>query len=209
MKTDWDSYYEKPIITSSYSRRIVQKILINLIARYTTSPENNLLLAEFGGANSCFFDAIQEQIKPKIYFVVDNNKKGLDKLSTRTTNLESVKVCETDILNLAISDQFDLTFSIGLIEHFNPHDTAQMVMKHFTATKPGGIVILSFPTPTFLYRITRFFAEKLGLWIFHDERPLLPEEVMQTIKKHGHIFYSKTIWPIFLTQHIIVAKKFD
>ncbi|NNM59858.1 MAG: class I SAM-dependent methyltransferase [Legionellales bacterium] len=207
MKTNWDSYYDNPIATSGYSRRVMRRNLINLMKNYTKNRSENFELAEFGGANSCFFDAIYQSIQPQIYHVVDNNKTGLDKLIARVSHLDSVKIHHCDVLALDLNDSFDLTFSVGLIEHFNESDTAKVVMQHFASTKAGGIVILTFPTPTFLYRITRFFAEKLKLWIFHDERPLLPDEVISTTKTYGNILYQKTVWSIFLTQHIIVIQK--
>lgn len=207
MKTDWDAYYSNPYKTAKYSREIIQKIIINLISKFGNTSNNELCLAEFGGANSCFFDKIQEAIKPKRYIIVDNNEIGLKKLEEKTVNLNSVAIHCKNILSLEMKEVFDLTFSVGLIEHFSVEDTKRMIQKHFEATKKGGRVIISFPTPTFLYKITRFFAEKLGLWIFHDERPLLPKEVIDTINETGTILYRKTIWPIFLTQHIIVATK--
>ncbi len=205
MKTDWDRYYDKPFIATSFTRRIMEHKLLKLMKHYAN--QSHLQLVEFGGANSCFFDAIQQNIQPEAYHVIDNNKKGLDKLMARTPHFYSVKVHHCDILNLDLSDEYDLTFSVGLIEHFNTHDTAKAVEQHFNSTKSEGIVILTFPTPTLLYRITRFFAEKMRLWIFHDERPLLPDEVINTIKNHGSVLYQKTLWSMFLTQHVIVARK--
>jgi len=207
MKTDWDSYYDKPYKTAAYSRSIVEKILVNLIEKHKPVANKTLQLAEFGGANSCFFDKIQQVIKPDKYFIIDSNELGLQKFEQRIGRSEATVLCNKDILNLDMKNEFDLTFSVGLIEHFCVKNTEKMIQKHFDATKPGGVVILSFPTPTFLYKTTRFFAEKLGLWIFHDERPLLPEEVVNTVSNNGTILFQKTIWPIFLTQHIIVARK--
>lgn len=101
----------------------------------------------------------------------------------------------------------NLVFSIGLIEHFSAQNTARAIRSHFQLPDPGGIAIISFPTPTFLYRITRFLSEMLGLWIFHDERPLKKSEVAGVIAHFGTLLYEKTIWPIFLTQCIMVARK--
>lgn len=207
MKTDWDAYYNNPYKTAKYSRGIMQKNLINLISRFGRNFNHQLCLAEFGGANSCFFDKIQEKIIPNQYIIIDNNAAGLEKVKEKISGDGSVVLHCKNILDLDVTEQFDLTFSVGLIEHFSIEDTKKMIQKHFDATKIGGHVILSFPTPTFLYKITRFFAEKLGLWIFHDERPLLPHEVINTVNQVGTILFRKTIWPIFLTQHIIVAIK--
>lgn len=205
MKTDWDSYYNKPYKTTTYSRAITQKNLLKLMSRYKN--KEFIHIAEFGGANSCFFDAIQKTIKPSHYSIIDNNELGLKKFIERKSQNNSVSIHHADVLDLNIQNQFDLTFSVGLIEHFCEKDTATIIEKHFEATKPGGTIVITFPTPTFLYKATRYLAEKMNLWIFHDERPLMPNEVIATCNKKGSVLFRKTIWPIFLTQHVIVVKK--
>jgi cyclopropane fatty-acyl-phospholipid synthase-like methyltransferase len=107
-----------------------------------------------------------------------------------------------------MKDKMDVVFSVGLIEHFSPEGTRKVIKAHFDAVRSGGIVLMSFPTPTWLYHCTRFFSELFGLWIFTDERPLHKEEVLDAVALYGHILYVKTIWPIFLTQKIVIAKKY-
>ena len=66
-------------------------------------------------------------------------------------------------------------------------DLAHFVISpnHFSygILKKDGITIISFPTPTFLYRITRKICEIIGIWFFHDERPLEFEEVIKETQK--------------------------
>ena len=69
-------------------------------------------------------------------------------------------------------------------------------------------MIITFPTPTWLYRIVRKFAEWIGVWVFHDERPLSFDEVRESLILHGEILYECTNWPIILTQGVIVTRKF-
>jgi len=103
--------------------------------------------------------------------------------------------------------QTDLVLSIGLIEHFDETGTQKAIKAHFELLKPKGIAIMTFPTPTFLYNIARFIAEKLGLWIFHDERPLRIEEVLETALEYGEQSEYKIIWPIIFTQGMVVFRK--
>jgi len=112
------------------------------------------------------------------------------------------------VLNLNLNMEADLVFSVGLIEHFSVRDTAKAVKAHFDILKSNGIAIISFPTPTFLYRMARFAAERLGLWIFHDERPLKQSEVSGTGGQYGQLLDQRIIWPIFLTQAMLVFRKF-
>jgi cyclopropane fatty-acyl-phospholipid synthase-like methyltransferase len=163
-------------------------------------------LIELGGANSCFYDAIQDQVRPRSYSILDNNPLGLQKFRERIASCTG-RILEADVLGYQGSPEFDAVFSVGLIEHFSPEDTRRSVLTHWHLVRPGGVMILFFPTPTWLYRITRWFSEALGLWIFHDERPLRPSEVSGALPADAELVHQSTIWPIFLTQSILVARK--
>ncbi len=43
--------------------------------------------------------------------------------------------------------------------------------------------------------------------MFHDERPLVFREVLETVEKYGQVLDQKIIWPIVFTQGLIVCKK--
>jgi hypothetical protein len=58
-----------------------------------------------------------------------------------------------------------------------------------------------------LYRVTRRLIEMAGMWKFHDERPLQTAEVTEAIRERGEVVYRKTLWPLLLTQQLIVARK--
>jgi hypothetical protein len=47
----------------------------------------------------------------------------------------------------------------------------------------------------------------VGMWKFFDERPLEPEEVIATVRESGEVMYQQTLWPLVLTQQLVVAKK--
>ena len=83
-----------------------------------------------------------------------------------------------------------------------------MLLAHVEMLRPGGIAVITFPTPTRLYRVTRSLAERTGNWIFHDERPLEFAEVRRSIGPYARILHEEIIWPIFLTQGLVVAQKY-
>lgn len=204
-KTNWDEYYQKPYKTAGYSRKITEKILINLIRKYR--PLNQSLnIAELGGAGSCFFESIMIKIKPDSYSIIDNNKLGI-KIFLESYSKYPIQAYERDVLKMDIGRKFNLVLSIGLIEHFSREETRTAIRSHFNILEDGGLALIFFPTPTFLYKITRFSSESLGLWIFHDERPIPMQEAREEIKKYGEIVFEKINWPIFLTQGIIAARK--
>jgi hypothetical protein len=207
-KTDWDNYYSIPYKTSTYSRKITSNKLIRLLKQYIPESKKILKVAELGGANSCFYEIINKQLCPQKYLIVDNNQPGLDKTLEQLRKSDNISLKYEDVLNSKDdTEKFDIVFSFGLIEHFSPEDTQKCILAHFNYLESNGICIITFPTPTWLYRITRKSAELLGIWIFHDERPLKMNEVINEVKKYGIIKHESITWPIFLTQGVILAIK--
>jgi hypothetical protein len=102
---------------------------------------------------------------------------------------------------------YDIVFSVGLIEHFAPAETARAVAAHFRYLRPGGTAIITFPTPTWLYRAVRGLAEATNNWIFHDERPLQLPEFERAVAGLGEIKSARILWPLILTQYCVVVRK--
>jgi glycosyltransferase involved in cell wall biosynthesis len=207
VETDWDRYYESVPPTARLTRKITTSVLMSTIRRHLRQQRNQPVIVEVGGANSCFLDAIARRIGFEQYHVVDKNRYGLDLLRRRYPQSNRVLAHEGDILAEPELTGADLVFSVGLIEHFQPSGTATAVASHFRMAKPGGLVILSFPTPTWLYRAARRLTEAVGAWKFHDERPLTPAEVRKAIARHGEVLDETTIWPIVFTQRMIAARR--
>lgn len=201
--TDWDSYYDQPFPASSITRSITSHYLVSEILRHVNESP---IIIEYGGANSCFYNSISSNVNPTEYHIVDTNLKGLNHFKSRN-NDSNVFLHHSNAINFSIDFEADLCFSVGLIEHFNETNTKNIIQNHFKNVKSGGYVIITFPTPTWLYRVTRRLAEILDLWIFHDERPLSYSEVKNAVCQYGEIIEQKLIWPIFLTQYHIVVRK--
>lgn len=202
--TDWTAYYRKPAPTASVTRRITQRRLLDIFSRHL--PSRGPTICEIGGGNSCFVDAVLAQQPVSSYHVIDNNELGLQKLRKRFPGNSVVTASNGDVLQPKIGRRYDLVYSVGLIEHFDENDTRRAIKTHFQLAKPGGIVVITFPTPTWLYRATRKAAELTGQWRFPDERPLPMGEVADGIRRHGTILESFINWPIVLTQGIVVAR---
>ena len=95
----------------------------------------------------------------------------------------------------------------GLIEHFDRDGTRTLVRRHFEAARRGAIVLMTFPTPTFTYRVSRKISEALRQWHFPDERPLAIAEVIEGFSGIGELLYCAIgRWTPF-TQAVIVARK--
>jgi hypothetical protein len=184
-------------------------VLLEAFQRHAQAggPDGQLSIVEIGGANSCFLDAILSRIPCHSYDVVDTNEYGLALLSGRAGEGNVVRLHKHSILDGTLGLSADLVFSVGLVEHFRPRETRAAVLAHFDYLRPGGTLIITFPTPTLLYRATRRFIEALGMWSFPDERPLQPQEVMNAVRERGEAIREKVLWPLMLTQYMIVARK--
>jgi putative flippase GtrA len=204
-KTNWDGYYNSPKVTSPISRKFTEQKLLNIISQYHTAPIQSI--CELGGGNSSFFAKIRANYPEATYIIIDNNQRGLDLFQEQHTNDPSIKLINDDVIDPCVEiDPVDLVFSVGLIEHFSKENTAKAIQEHFTKAKEGALVIITFPTPTWLYSGARFIAELVGAWEFPDERPLSKEEVAEVVRKYGEIQEFTINWPIIFTQGIIVAR---
>ncbi len=203
--TDWDSYYQSVPSTARLTRRYTTSMLLSSIRRYA-GQKGPLAIVEIGGANSCFVDAILAGIPCRSYDVVDTNRYGLSLLEKRT-DPSVVRLHEQSVLALSMDLTADVVYSVGLVEHFDPAETRRAVLAHFEPLRAGGIVIVTFPTPTWLYRASRRSIETAGMWKFPDERPLQPAEVRCALEEKGEVLFEKTMWPLVLTQHLMVARK--
>ncbi len=207
--TDWDEYYNNPSGFSKYTRPYTQNWLIRQINLY--SNERSLSIAEFGGGNSCFHDAILEQCLVKSYTIFDNNTVGVKKFKEKYSANNVSKAVNCNLLSEDVKESrsHDIVFSVGLIEHFDQVGTQEVVKKHFDAVKPGGVVILTAPTSTLLYNVIRKSAEAMNIWKFHDERALKPQEMYDCVNRFGNIIDEKMLWAIGLTQYALVVKSYE
>jgi SAM-dependent methyltransferase len=206
-KTDWTEYYKKQYKVTSLTRKISERILINLMKKYSSNKE--LTIIELGGANSCFYKGIRKNLRVKEYTIIDNNEFGLEKTKQSFGDDKTLKMFNQDVLDIKFQEKTDIVFSVGLIEHFSESDIETVIQNHYNLLQVGGICIITYPTPTFLYKITRAILEALKLWRFYDETPLKKEQILKAIKNDVRILYYRRNDYILLSQGIIVMTKID
>jgi hypothetical protein len=208
--TDWTSYYASVPMTARWTRRYTSRVLVRALrdAARVCGPSKNI--AELGGANSCFLDHVCGALQPDSYLVVDSNPFGLSRLAAWTPPAPSttkLTILEADVRAVPRRTKVDTVFSVGLIEHFDPADTRKVLGAHFDLVRSGGTVLVSYPTPTLLYRVARRMLEFFRLWRFPDERPVRFLEVERAASPLGHVLSRRTIWPVILTQEMVVFQK--
>ena len=197
--TDWDRYYRSPVPAARLTRRYTGRAIAGAFDRLGGNIER---IVELGGANSSFHRKLQSRFVPREYHVIDNNAYGLSLLENRGVILH-----RENCLDLRLELEADAVFSIGLVEHFDRTGTRKAVEAHFGLAKTRGLILISFPTATWLYRGARRVAEAAGRWRFPDERPLEREEVLETASRYGRLEYEKVLWPIVFTQRLMVFRK--
>jgi len=203
--TDWDRYYQQVPFTARLTRKYTAAVLIRAFKMFGAHDAPTFV--ELGGANSCFLDRIVREVGPSTYHVVDTNESGLELLRRRSAANGRIQLHQQDVTKLRLDVQADLVFSVGLIEHFDCAGTRAAVESHFRLLKPGGCAVISFPTPTWCYRIARSFAEAFGLWRFPDERPLKADEIRASLASDSEVLFEKTLWPLVFTQRLMVVRK--
>jgi cyclopropane fatty-acyl-phospholipid synthase-like methyltransferase len=202
--TDWDAYYRRPAPTASLTRRYTMRWLIRAMRRH--APARPLEIVEFGGGNSFCCRAIIAALDVARYDAADLNEASLAMFrrkmqgtGVRSTALRTDLLAETPAISPA-----DVVFSVGLVEHFTSEQSRIVAARHFDLVRPGGIVIITAPTPTPPYRATRWVAERLGMWAFPDERPMQYAEVEALDGDRGRRLVADTLWPLVLTQRAVV-----
>ncbi|HEU0123617.1 MAG TPA: GtrA family protein [Bryobacteraceae bacterium] len=206
--TDWDSYYKNVPKTAHLTRKVTANAISHALTAFRAPNAPAPVILEIGGANSCFMDRVVADLRPREYHVMDTNRHGLDLLERRSAGAASPVLChEENCLHPSTRMEADIVFSIGLIEHFDPEGTRQAIKTHFDLLKPGGWALISFPTPTWLYRVARGMVSALGQWKFPDERPLQREEVAATLADYGEVVHERLLWPLIFTQRLMLVRK--
>jgi putative flippase GtrA len=205
--TDWNEYYRRPALFAPWTRRITGRGILRDLAHFSGgAPLGHV--AELGGGNSAVLGAVRARFPDARLTAIDINPLGLRMLEARWRGDGRITAIEADVLTpVANPLGADVVFSVGLVEHFGVEDTARAIGAHFAHVKPDGLVLITFPTPTWLYRLARRAAEAAGVWAFPDERPLEVGEVTREMGRYGDVLGVRINWPIVLTQCVVVARR--
>lgn len=207
--TDWDAYYRHPPPTASLTRHYTKCWLVESMHRHTrTRP---LEIIELGGGNSFCCRTIVAALAVTRYDIADFNEGALAMFLRKMegTGVASAAV-RTDLLTMTPPlEKADIVFSVGLVEHFTPKQSLIVAARHFDLVRPGGVVIITAPTPTLPYRVTRWLAERAGAWAFPDERPMEYREVENLDHGRGKLLAAATLWPLVLTQRAVAWRAFS
>lgn len=207
--TDWTSYYgKKKSWFSTHTQKYTLEEIENAIRKYTAAKQGQpIRILELGGGNSCFAQQICRDFQVQSYNIIDNNELAVKLFNGLDINAAEHRGIQLDLLSeehLQPAD-YDFVFSIGLIEHFRGEDIRRVISQHYAHCKPQGCVLISFPTPTRRYRVTRRLMELAGLWQFHDELPIRWHEQAEHFARCGRVVSRHVNRKLPLTQLVVVS----
>lgn len=111
-----------------------------------------------------------------------------------------------------VLNQYDVSISLGLTEHFKGPDREAINKAHLDVLKPGGITFISVPNkfnPP--YRIFKFLAEVTGKWSVGEEYPYSRNEfreMMERLSIKNYSFLGDSFWgSFFLVNPFRIGKK--
>jgi ubiquinone/menaquinone biosynthesis C-methylase UbiE len=142
-------------------------------------------ILEVGAGASHTLAALSGRIECKAYGVEPDEsgiKKTIEMSGLESTTLDMIK---GDGFTLPFADNtFDIVYSLGLIEHFEPEASVDLIAEHTRVCKPRGRVIISVPNKLNLPHTLRkkFLGER---YEYSPERSYSPRELKRVMETSG------------------------
>jgi SAM-dependent methyltransferase len=138
----WVNYWERKtgLSVSIPPNYLFHKELASII-----NTQNVKTAIELGGFPGYYAVFLKKYFKLDVtlldYFVHQPVTNSL--LAANGLKESDINIIETDLFNPAVTKQYDLVLSCGLIEHFN--DTADIIQRHINFVRPGGTLFITLP----------------------------------------------------------------
>jgi SAM-dependent methyltransferase len=144
-KQHWNDYwrtFELPVEIKKSPDTLLLNEELKIFEKYL--PKKKLSILEIGGAPGQYLAYMHKQFGYDVH-CLDYSEVGCEKTLENFSLLNiPVKVYQNDIFSVNLNlPQFDIVYSMGLIEHFE--DVNPVIKKHLDFLKPGGILILGLP----------------------------------------------------------------
>lgn len=144
-KQHWDDYwsnFDLPVEIKKSDDTLLLNEELKIFDKYL--PKKPLSILEIGGAPGQYLAYMHKQFSYSLS-CLDYSKVGCEKTIENFKLLDiPVKVYQRDLFDEDLKmPQFDIVFSMGLIEHFE--DVSGVIKKHLDLLKPGGTLLLGLP----------------------------------------------------------------
>lgn len=165
------------------------------IARYTSRLRSAKLL-EVGCGSARTLHYLGQRYDDSFSYALDLSPQAIKVARQLSPEFHSAVASAFDLP--VKENEVDVSFSIGLIEHFTREQAADMVREKIRVTRPGGTVGIVVPWQSSIYNlvIRRAFGKH---WPFGDEDPFHRRELAEFMENLGlsdvkiHVIYSSSL----------------
>lgn len=182
----WNLVFAKAASERTYNRAIVEAVLRN------TGPVTGKRILEVGLGEGP--DAIELAHQGARVHILDFASNPLrSSLSGAEQRKVTVHPTQADGRVMPFpTDSFDVVFSQGLLEHYEPADS--LLAEQVRITKPGGLVIVDVPQLFSPQAVTKAFLMRSGKWPYGWERNYTEEQLTTLMKRHGLNIVDHYAW---------------
>ncbi len=198
----WDSFWATHATKDDLFHILLWRIRFLFTSKYAqhiakyTSRLTSAKLVEIGCGSARTLHYLEKQYGTGLCYALDLSPQAIKVARQLSPNfLAGV----ASALELPIKENaFDVSFSIGLIEHFTREQAAEMVREKIRVTCPGGTVAIVVPWQSSIYNliIRKAFGRH---WPFGNEFPFHRLELTEFMEKLGlrdvkiHVIYGSAI----------------
>jgi 2-polyprenyl-3-methyl-5-hydroxy-6-metoxy-1,4-benzoquinol methylase len=153
---------------------------------------NNLRVIEIGAGTGTYSGLMAKQGAKVTIF--DSSENALSRArSFMMHNKLEAEFVKCDALSLPdeIRNEFDVSMSFGMVEHFKGDERIKIIHAHFDVLRNRGITFISVPNkynPP--YRFYKFVSELTNRWTVGEEYPFSKKEMRNIVKKMSPKEYS-------------------
>lgn len=139
----WDEVWQTGASGSVITRlRLTyNRMLGQLILPHVSSQGRTL---ELGCGTAQLSLLIAPYIKEAVGLDISSEGLAIASREQDRLGVSNITFTKADVRGVPFTDEFDVVWSAGLIEHFFDRDI-DIVRQHLKATKPGGVVVMSVP----------------------------------------------------------------
>jgi len=204
----WDSFWAIHASKNDFFHRflwlvrfVFSSTYAKIIAR-TTGHINSAKLLEVGCGSARTLHYLNEQYTNSTCYAMDLSPQAIQLVRTINPQFQTLI---GDAFSISMTPNIvDISFSIGLIEHFTREQAADMVREKMRVTRPGGVVAVMVPWISSIYNLVvrKAFGKH---WPFGHENPFHRQELATFMNNCG--LADVKIFVVFGTTLLGIGRK--
>jgi ubiquinone/menaquinone biosynthesis C-methylase UbiE len=198
----WDSFWAVHASSNDLFHRFLWLLRFLFSSAYAkhiaraTGRLNSAKLLEIGSGSARTLHYLDQTYEACECFALDLSPQAIHLVRSINPKFQTAI---GNALSLPIeTGQFDVSFSIGLIEHFTREQAGQIVSEKIRVTRTGGMVAVMVPWESSVYNL--IVRKSFGRhWPFGDEDPFHRRELAEFMEQLGlrnikiHVIYGSTL----------------